>query len=136
MLSSLSSPTRCLCRRNVLHAGGPSPSPSPPPPLHTRLSVCGRLAARVCEALPYWVVMENGQVFSLPDDIESTVASRFKQVRGQVLLGRWNAALLPCNTMEERPYGSSAVRSWTGSVGLGFILIRRSRCQTNKAQWM
>ena len=34
--------------------------PSP----HLRLLVCGCLAARVCEALWYWVVKEVGQVFS------------------------------------------------------------------------
>ena len=26
--------------------------------------------------------------------------------------------------------------TWTGSVGLGFILLKRRRCQTNKARWM
>ena len=45
---------------------------APPQP---RLSVCGWHAARVCEALRHWVVREVGQVFSLSNDIESTVTS-------------------------------------------------------------
>ena len=46
----------------------------------SRHSVCGWLATQVCEASRYRVVEEEGQVFSLSDDIESTVTSRFKQV--------------------------------------------------------
>ena len=57
----------------ALHARGPLPATQP------RLSVCGWLAARVCEALWYWVVKEVGQVFSLSNDIELTVTTRYKQ---------------------------------------------------------
>ena len=63
----------------------------PPQP---RLSVCGWLAARVCEALWYWVVKEVGQVFSLPNDNESSVASRFKQ-GSVVFLGSATLRSLP-----------------------------------------
>ena len=42
---------------------------------HLRLSVCGWLAARVCEALRYRVMEEEGQEVSLSNDTVSAVAS-------------------------------------------------------------
>ena len=71
-----------------------------------RLSVCGWLAAQVCEAFRNRVMEEEGQVFSLSNDTESTMASMFKQVGCQVSLGRWSAAHFPCKTMEEVFFGS------------------------------
>ena len=73
MTSSLSH--ICIVRWNALHAGGPLPSLTSPASL-----VCGWLVSRVCEALWYWVVKELGLVFSLSNDIELIVASRYKQV--------------------------------------------------------
>ena len=50
----------------------------------SRLSVCGWLAARVCEALRCRVVEEEGQAFSLSNDTDSAVASVLKQIGGSL----------------------------------------------------
>ena len=76
VLTRLSPSAKSIFRWYALHAGGPLPSPSQP-----HLSVCQWLAARVCQALWRWVVKEEGLVFSLSNDIESTMASRFEQGR-------------------------------------------------------
>ena len=60
----------------------------------------------MCEALWYWVVKEVGQVFSPSNDIESTVACRFKQGVWRGLAEQWNAAVPSSSTMEEVLYGS------------------------------
>ncbi len=60
---------------NPKSPGHPSSSHPKPRPL-----VWGLLVARVCEALWYRVMKEVGKACSLSKDIESIVASRFKQV--------------------------------------------------------
>ena len=60
---------------------------------------------RVCEALWYRVVKEVGQVFSLSNDIESTMASRFRR-GGQCGLVRAERCTSSSSPMEEILCGS------------------------------
>ena len=78
------------CARVVLHRAS-----------HSRLSVCGWLAAPVCEALWYWVVMEEVRYSICQTTSKRPWPAGSSRAGSAVWLGRWSATHLPCNSMEE-----------------------------------